>query len=212
MARIMWGLDGERFFEAGIDRGVLYPPGDAGVPWNGLKAVRETPNGGEALPYYIDGYKYANISAAEEFAATLEAFSSPYEFSLCDGSARVASGLYATQQPRKPFGLSYRTKVGNDINGVDNDYKIHLVYNALASATGRANASISDSVSPLALSWNITSRPPLSVGYKPTAHLVIHTRDVDPEILQAIENLLYGDEVSSAGLPTQADLIALMSA
>lgn len=210
MARLIWGADGERFFEAGVDRGVLYIPGQAGVPWNGLKAVKESPSGGEPQPFYLDGLKYANVSAAEEFAATLDAFSSPRQFAECDGTKQLAAGLFATQQPRKPFGLSYRTTVGNDLSGLSGGHKIHLVYNALAAPSGRDNNSLSNSTDPLDLSWSISTRPPIGLGYKPTAHLVIHTADLSPEVLEAIEDAIYGDDISVPSLPSQSDVIQIL--
>jgi hypothetical protein len=211
MAKLIWGADGERFFEAGVDRGALYVPGLPGVAWNGLKAVKESPSGGDPQPYYIDGLKYANIAAAEEFNASLEAFSSPPEFAVCDGNVRLAAGLIATQQPRKAFGLSYRTRIGNDLLGTNLGYKIHLVYNALASPTSRENSSMSNSISPMDLSWDISTRPPRAMGYKPTAHFVIDTRDLSAYKLRALEKMLYGDETTTPTLPSQADIIALLS-
>jgi len=210
MARLEWGVTGERVFETGVDRGVLYIPGQPGVPWNGLKAVRESPSGGSPEPYYLDGMKYANVATAEEFNATLEAFSSPVEFAECDGSKQLAAGLFATQQPRKSFGLSYRTQVGNDLNGFDG-YKIHLVYNALATASGRANATVSNSVDPMDLSWEITTRPPIADGYRPTAHLVISTKDIPSLVLLDLEEALYGAIATTPSLPSQADIIAMLS-
>lgn len=211
MTKLIWGAAGERTFEAGVDRGVLYVPGIAGVPWNGLKAVRESPSGGEPQPYYLDGLKYANVASAEEFNASIEAFSSPREFAVCDGRKQLAAGLFASQQPRKSFGLAYRTRVGNDINGLDNGYKIHLVYNALAAATGRENGTTTQSLTPLNLSWSISTRPPLATTYKPTAHFVISTKDLDLEVLADLEDILYGTAGSNAYLPTQAELITLLS-
>lgn len=211
MTRLIWGADGERSFEAGVDRGVLYVPGLAGVPWNGLKAVKESPSGGDPQPYYLDGLKYANISSAEEFHATLDAFSSPPEFAVCDGRVQLAAGLFATEQPRKSFDLSYRTRVGNDINGVDGGYKIHLVYNALAAAAGRENSTLTGSIDPMGLSWDISTRPPRVQGYKPTAHLVIQTRDLDPVKLGALETVLYGDEATTPSLPSQSEIVGLLA-
>lgn len=211
MTRLIWGADGERFFEAGVDRGVLYMAGIPGVPWNGLKAVSESPSGGSPEPYYIDGMKYANVATAEEFNATLEAYSSPIEFAACDGSLQLAAGLFATQQPRKSFGLSYRTTVGDDISGLGGGHKIHLVYNALASPSGRSNNSMGQEVDPLGLSWNISTRPPIATGYKATAHLVIETRELDPTVLLELEDALYGNLATTPSLPTQAEIIALLS-
>jgi len=211
MSKLVWGAAGTRIFEAGVDRGVLYVPGLAGVPWNGLKSVNEAPDGGDPQPFYLDGMKYANISSEEDFSATLEAFSSPPEFAVCDGSKQLAAGLFATQQPRQSFGLSYRTRVGNDIKGLDLGYKIHLVYNAMASAAGRDNNTTSRSIDPTNLSWGISTRPPVVTGYRPTAHLVIHTKDVDPAKLEALEVALYGDLTTTPSLPTQAEVAALLT-
>lgn len=210
MTKLIWGAAGERFFEAGVDRGVLYVPGFIGVAWNGLKAVNEAPTGGEPQPYYIDGFKYANIATAEEYNATLEAFSSPPEFAICEGSIQLAAGLFATQQPRKSFGLSYRTQVGNDLSDVAG-HKIHLVYSALAAPAGRSNSSIGTSTDPLELSWDISTRPPLSTGYKPTAHLVIHTAKLTAPQLIALETIIYGDANTAPSLPDQDVIIGLLT-
>lgn len=210
MTELIWGAAGERFFEAGVDRGVLYLSGLAGVAWNGLKAVNETPTGGEPQPYYIDGFKYANVAVAEEFNATIEAYSSPDEFAVCDGEVQLAAGLFATQQPRKPFGLSYRTQVSNDVIGIAG-YKIHLVYSALSSPSSRSNSSIGSSIEPMGLSWNISTTPPLAVGYKSTAHLVINTLDLTALQLMSIETLLYGDANTEPTLPDQSTIIGLLT-
>lgn len=210
MAKLIWGAAGSRTFEAGIDRGVLYIPGQAGVPWNGLRAVKEAPTGGEPQPYYIDGMKYANVATSEEFVATLDAYSSPLEFASCDGSKMLAAGLFVTQQPRRSFGLSYRTLFGDDISGLSG-HKIHLVYNALASPTGRDNNTTATVVDPMELSWGITTRPPKATGFKPTAHMVIQTKDLEPEILEALETALYGDDATTPSLPTQQEIIAILS-
>lgn len=212
MSRLIWGAVGERFYEAGADRGVLYLPNAAGVPWNGLKSVQESPTGGEPTPYYIDGLKYQNIAAAEEFEATLEAFSSPPEFGVCDGTAAIQNGLFITQQPRKSFGLSYRSRVGNDIDGLDLGYKIHLVYGALAAPSSRSNSTLSDSTSPLGLSWKITTTPPVLAAYKPSAHMVVDSRFTPALLLSELEDILYGSDVTSARLPYITELLALFTA
>lgn len=211
MAKLVWGADGTRTFEAGVDRGVLYLPGVAGVAWGGIKSIKENPTGGDPVPYYYDGLKYANVAVSEEYNATLSAMSAPVEFNACDGTARLAAGLFATQQPRQEFGLSYRTRVGNDLKGVDNAYKIHLVYNALAAPSARDNSSTSDMVDPMDLSWNISTRPPTAVNYRPTAHLVIQTADLTTARLAALEKVLYGDANTTPTMPTQAALITLLS-
>jgi hypothetical protein len=144
VARLDWSAIGERFYETGIDRGVLYV-GEDGFVWPGLISITESPSGGDAKPFYLDGIKYLNISAAEEFEGTINAFFAPAEFNACDGTVSVHNGLFATQQPRKPFGLSYRTRVGNDIDGAEHAYKVHLVYNALAAPSERENSTLNDS-------------------------------------------------------------------
>lgn len=211
MPRIAWGSTGERFFEAGVDRGVLYLPGQTGVPWNGLKAVSESPEGGEPRPYYVDGYKYINVASAEEFKATISAFGAPREFAECDGTKSIHNGLFATQQPRKPFGLSYRTLVGDDIRGSDNARKIHLVYNALAAPSTRENATLGNSATPLALSWGVTTTPPKITGLRPTAHFVIDSRLTPAGLMTEIEDILYGSDILSASLPSVEDLIELFN-
>lgn len=211
MARLTWSATGERFFETGVDRGVLYVGSDPGVAWTGLISVSESPIGGEAKPFYMDGIKYLNLSSAEEFAATINAFASPPEFGPCDGTVSIQNGLYITQQPRKSFGLSYRTKLGNDIDGPDHAYKIHLVYNALAAPSDRSNNTLTDSPDPTALSWGITTLPPAITGYRPTAHFVIDSRLTLEATLASLEDILYGNEIAAARLPTVAELIALFS-
>lgn len=212
MTRLSWGSIGNRYFEAGVDRGVLYVGDNPGVPWNGLKAVNEAPSGGEPKPYYIDGFKYLNVASAEEYAATLEAFSAPPEFGVCDGTVGLQAGLFATQQPRKQFHLSYRTRVGNDIEGADHGSKIHLVYNALAKPSSRNNQTHGGSVSPLGLSWGITTNPPKATGFKPTAHFVIDSRYTPASIMSLIEGVLYGSNAANARFPTVAELITLFDA
>lgn len=212
MTRLAWGAHGERYFEAGTDRGVLYLSGVPGVPWNGLKAVNESPEGGEPRPYYIDGFKYLNVATAEEFKATLEAFSSPLEFARCDGTKSIHNGLFATQQPRVPFSLSYRTLVGNDFQGIDHGYKVHVVYNCLAAPASRNNQTVGTGVTPLGLSWAITTTPPKMTGLKPTAHMVIDSRLTPPALMAQIEDILYGSEDADPRLPDAAELLALFGA
>jgi len=211
MPRLTWGDPGERYFEAGVDLGVLYPPVGDGVAWSGLISVDESPSGGEARPFYQDGIKYLNLSSAEEFAATINAFAAPLEFNPCDGIAGLQNGLFATQQPRKPFGLSYRTQVGNDLVGVQFAYKIHLVYNALAAPSQRTNSTQTDSPQPTTLSWAISTLPPAMTGVRPTAHLVIDSRYATTANLNEVEDLIYGSPSAAARLPTPAELIAIFA-
>lgn len=212
MTRLVWGLPGERFYETGIDRGSLYLMGsEPGVAWNGLTAVKENPSGGQPKPFYIEGQKYINLSGVEEFEATIEAFSSPKEFGVCDGTAQLLKGLYATQQPRRSFGLSYRTRVGNDIQGVDHGYKLHLVYGALAAPSGVTYGTISDTNDPTTFSWSITTLPPIVPGYKPTAHFVIDSREADISALTELEDVLYGTNLTPPRLPTIEELFAIFA-
>jgi hypothetical protein len=209
MSRLLWNTAGERLFETGVDRGVLYPTDDLGYAWNGLISVAEAPTGGDAKAYYLDGVKFLNVSTAEEFEATLEAFSSPAEFAACEGVAQVQNGLFVSQQRRKSFGLTYRTLVGNDIDGLDHGYKIHIVYNALAAPAERNNATMGDSITPTTLSWQITTRPPAMINYKPTAHFVVDTRYAPKALLQSIESILYGSSTTPPRLPNSFELMGL---
>lgn len=210
MTRLSWGTPGERFYETGVDRGVLFI-GGVGYAWSGLVSVAESPSGGEARPYYIDGFKYANVSAAEEYEATIQAFSAPREFGPCDGSSEVYQGLIATQQPRRPFDFSYRTKIGNDVDGADHGYKIHLVYNALAAPSQRTNTTLGQENGPQTLSWAITTTAPMASGLKPTSHFIIDSRTTPDTTLEEIEIWLYGDDIAGPSMPTVSELLALFS-
>lgn len=211
--KLFWSNTGERFFEAGIDRGVLYRKDHAGVVWNGLISVSENASGGEAKPYYIDGYKYAEASSLEEYESTIEAFTYPEEFEECDGSAAMANGLRITQQFRKPFGISYRTRIGNDINGLDHGYKLHIVYNARATPSERAYAALNESPEASSFSWDVTTRPKKfedpSFGVKYGSHIVLDSRVVYPWAMEAVEKVLYGTESSDPRLPEPQELLAL---
>ena len=212
MTRLVWGETGTRNFEAGVDRGVLYPPSSSvGVPWNGLTSVNERPLGGDSSPYYHDGVKYMQIARAEEFEATIEAYSAPSEFASCDGTSAIYLGLYLTQQPRKQFGFSYRTLIGNDLDSTSHGYKIHIVYNALAKPSSRANYTISNSPDAMSLSWDITTVPIAITGFKPTSHIVISSLVATSAHLIAVENILYGTSGVSPKLITVAELIAIFS-
>lgn len=211
MPRITWGAPGTRFYETGVDRGVLYVGALPGVPWNGLTGVSIGSSGGEAQPYYLDGVKYLNISSAEEFQATISAYTYPDEFSVCDGSARVRSGLYVTQQRRKSFGLSYRTMVGND-QSADHGYKIHIVYDALAGPSGIDHKTVGESIDPGDFSWTVTTKPPVISGYSRTSHVVIDSRDTDPVTLAALEDILYGTDIHDARLPDFDEMVVLFDA
>lgn len=211
MTRLSWGTPGERFYEAGVDRGVAYVD-NVGYAWNGLLSVQEKSSGGTPDPYYFDGFKYIQIASAEEFEATLSAISSPREFGLCDGSYELASGLIITQQRRKQFGLSYRTRIGNDVDGTDHGYKIHLVYNALAAPSERTNSTTSSSgQDPVSMSWDITTNPPALSGSRPTAHFIVDSTRTDPTVLANLEDILYGLDTVPPTMPTPAELVALFA-
>jgi hypothetical protein len=208
MTALVWGSVGQRYFESGVDRGVLYPKVGPGVAWSGLKSISENPNGGSPTPFYADGYKYLNLASAEEFAVTLEAFSAPQEFAACDGTQSVLNGLFITQQRRQPFGLAYRTRIGNDVDGTEHGYKLHLIYNALASASGRNYQSIGASSEPSALSWQITTTPPEVTGYRPSAHFIIDSRYTPKVLMNQFEGMLYGTGSTDAYLPTISQMMA----
>ena len=209
MTRLNWDARGERFYETGVSRGVLYVGDNAGVAWTGLISVDEAPTGGEPRAFYQDGVKYLNLSASEEFAATINAFSSPPEFAPCDGVGAIQNGLFATQQRRRAFGLSYRTLIGNDTEGRAKGYKIHLVYNALAAPSQVSRATLSDNVDPTRLSWSVTTLPPSLSGLKPTAHFVIDSRYTPAGLMKHIEDILYGTSEQAPRLPPASEVVAL---
>ena len=199
MAKIVWDKTGERFYETGVDHGVLYPIQtgglfNKGVAWNGLSSVTESPSGAEATAIYADNIKYLNLISAEEFGATVEAYTYTEEFGECDGSATIATGVYAGQQNRKLFGLCYRTQVGNDVDGSDHGYKLHLIYNCQAAPSERAYTTINDSPEAIAFSWEVTTTPVSVPDHKPTACITIDSTKADPDCLAALELILYGKD------------------
>lgn len=223
MSRIVWDQTGERYYETGVKQGVLYPIDDKGayskgVAWNGLTAVTESPSGAEATPLYADDIKYLNLMSAEDFGATIEAYTYPDEFAECDGSAEIAKGITAGQQNRKVFGLCYRTAFGNDTDGTDYGYKLHLVYNALASPSDKAYATINDSPEAITFSWEVTTTPVTIPGFKPSASLTINSTQIDPDKLKELEDILYGkdpagadsDDGVEARLPLPEEIMALV--
>lgn len=209
MAEIVWGAVGQRFYESGVDRGVLYPRNGNGVPWDGLISVDESPDGGTPTAFYADGYKYLNLASAEEFKANVTAYSAPVEFGRCDGTHQIHKGLFVTQQRREPFNFSYRTKIGNDVDGLEHGYKIHLVYNALASPTSRANKTQSDSPEAINLSWEITTTPPDISGYRPSAHFVVDSRLTPEAIFSQFEAMIYGTVSTEPFMPTIGQVMEL---
>lgn len=210
MTKLLWGQTGQKFFEAGVERGVLYPKGAAGVAWTGLVAVAESPTGGEAQPYYMDGIKHQNRASNEEWAGTLEAFSYPPEFALCDGTSEIYEGLFAAHQRRQSFGLSYRTRIGNDVNQ-DLGYKIHIIYNVLAAPSEMANETLRENPDPQTFSWALTAKPVPVTGLRPTAHLIIDSTRSQASTIAALEDFLYGTGSTDPVLPTPLDILALYS-
>lgn len=194
MPQLVWNETGTRLFEAGVDRGVLYTSDGTGVAWNGLLAVKESPSGGEPTAYYLDGVKYLNTASRKEFQGSIEAYTYPDEFAEYDGWEILDNGLAVDEQQRKPFGLSYRTLLGNDIAGQDLGYKIHLVYNALATPTEKEYSTISEELDPLTFSWDFTTTPVKAEGLTPLSHLVVDSTKTNPTQLRFIEDYIYGKE------------------
>lgn len=217
MSKLVWDQTGERLYETGVKQGVLYPQGTdgkypKGVAWNGLTTVTESPSGAEATPLYADDIKYLNLISTEELGGTIEAYTYPDEFAECDGSAAIATGVYIGQQPRKTFGLSYRTTLGNDVDSNAHGYKLHLVYGALASPSEKAYATINDSPEAITFSWEFSTTPVNVNGFKPTANIVIDSTKVKAENLANLEKILYGDTDTEARLPLPDEVATIMSA
>lgn len=212
MSRLEWGTTGDRRFETGVDRAVLYPPNLDGVAWNGIVSVSETPTGGDSQSFHYDGVVYYTKIAPEDFSANLQAYSYPDEFELCDGTAEIMSGLYAKYQPRRSFGLSYRTRIGNDVDGVDHGYKIHILYNVMAEPSPVNYQSVSKDPEAQLFSWNLTAVPELVPGFRPTAHYIVDTTKTRESVVIALENLLYGSPANQPFLPSGVELKALFEA
>ena len=219
MAKLVWDKTGDRLYETGVKNGVLYIPTSGvyskGVAWNGLTAVTESPSGAEATALYADDTKYLSLMSTEEFGATIEAYTYPDEFAACDGSAELADGVMIGQQKRSTFGLCYKTTIGNDTEGNDHGYKLHIIYGAMAKPSERAYASINDSPEAITFSWEITTTPVNVTGAKPTASLVIDSTKADPSKLAALEDVLYGKDGEPANeprLPLPDEIKSLMTA
>lgn len=217
--KLEWDKSGEHLFETGVDRGVLYPQAadgtyPKGVAWNGLTSVSESPSGADANALWADNIKYLNLYSAEEFGATIEAYTYPDEFAELDGSAEVAPGAMIGQQNRKAFGLCYRTVLGNDIQGNDYGYKIHIIYGAQASPSEKSYETINDSPDAITFSWELNTTPVPVTGHKPTASIVIDSTKCDAAKLTALEEILYGTSGQSgtdARLPLPAEVISTLS-
>ncbi len=219
---LSWDEVGERQYETGIDRGVLYPQVSGeypkGVAWNGLTGVTESPSGAEATPIWADNIKYLNLRSAEEFGGTITAYMSPEEFDACDGEDEIAGGVTIGQQTRQAFGLCYRTKIGNDTDGEDHGYKLHLVYGATVTPSERAYATVNDSPEAIELSWTFDTVPVNVKGFKPTSIVTIDSTTTDSAKLKALEAILYGTPAATEGgtatearLPLPDEIITLMS-
>lgn len=224
MAKLVWDKPSERFYETGVKNGVLYVQGTGGtypkgVAWNGLTAVTESPSGAEPTPLYADDIKYLNLLSTEEFGATIEAYTYPDEFAECDGSKSLADGVYIGQQARKAFGMCYKTTLGNDTEGNDHGYKLHIIYGALAAPSEKAYETINDSPEAITFSWEISTTPVNVKGSKPTATIVIDSTKANPEKLAALEVILFGaDAPNGEGtgtdprLPLPDEIATLMTA
>lgn len=207
MSKLVWDKSGERLFETGVSKGVLYPIQTGGTyakgfAWNGLSAVTESPSGAEATPIYADNIKYLNLLSTEEFKATIEAYTYPDEFAECDGSANLANGVAIGQQARKMFGLCYRTEIGNDVDGNEHGYKLHLIYGAMAAPSEKAYTTINDSPEATSFSWEVSTTPVNVDGFKPTASITIDSTKADAQKLAALEVILYGKDATA---PEQND-------
>lgn len=214
MAKLTWDDTGKRFYETGVKQGVLYPQAEGGtypkgVAWNGLISVTESPSGAEPTPLYADDIKYLNLVSAEEYGATIEAYTYPDEFAECDGSAELVPGVTVGQQNRKTFGLSYKTTLGNDVAGNEYGYKLHLIYGAMAAPSEKGYATINDSPEAITFSWEVSTTPVSVTGLKPTASITIDSTKVDKSKLAKLEAILYGGE-SEARLPLPDEIATLM--
>lgn len=215
MAKLVWDQSGQKFFETGVSNGVLYVSDGQGgykkgVAWNGLISVAENPSGAESNPVYADNIKYLNVISAEEFGATIEAYTYPDEFMECDGSAQVVAGVNIGQQARKSFGICYRTRVGNDVAGDNLGYKIHVIYNCQASPSGKTYSTVNESPEAITFSWEVTTTPVPVEGFRPTATVVFDSTKLEAGKMSAVENALYGTVTEESKLPSIEELLALV--
>ena len=215
MARLIWDEVGQRFFETGVKNGVLYVQDNDGsykngVVWNGLTAVTESPSGAEETPLYADDVKYLTLRSAEEFGATVEAYTYPEEFEQCDGSAAIAAGVTIGQQARRAFGLCYRTSVGNDIQGQNYSYKLHLIYGCTVAPSEKSYSTINDNPEAITFSWELSTVPVPVDGFSPTASLVIDASKVDEGKMQLLEDALFGDETNEAKLLLPNEMMEML--
>ena len=216
MSKIVWDAVGDHIFETGVRNGVLYLKDidgayNTGVAWNGLTSVSESPEGAEVTDLYADDIKYLSLMSAENFKATIEAYTYPVEFEECDGSATIANGVVIGQQSRKPFGLCYRTSIGNDTDGNEHGYKLHIVYGCQASPSEKQYSTINDSPDAVTFSWEVSTTPVNVTGKKPAATLVIDSTKADKAKLTALEAILYGSEEKEPRLPLPDEIATLMT-
>lgn len=217
MSILKWDQTGEREYYTGVEKGVLYPLSTdgtypKGVAWNGLISVTETPSGAEPTALHANNRKYGNLYSTEEFGGTIEAYTYPDEFAVCDGSATLAAGVRIGQQKRKPFGFSYKNNIGNDTDGTAHGYELHIVYNAMVSPSEKTHTTINDSPEAETMSWEFTTTPVEIAGFEPSAHISFKSTDVDAEKLTALEAILYGSESEEARLPLPDEIATLFTA
>lgn len=217
MSKLVWDQDASRLYETGVSKGVLYDRGDDGlykdgVAWNGLTGVTESPSGAEPTDLYADNMKYLSIRSAEEFGATITAYTYPDEFAIFDGSAEITKGVMIGQQARKSFGFCYQTILGNDVKLNDYGYKIHIIYGCTASPSEKAYSTVNDSPEAIEFSWELSTTPVTVEGFMPTATVVIDSTQADPTKLAALEKILYGDEENEPRLPLPDEIKTLMEA
>ena len=216
--RLVWDAVGERLFETGVKQCVLYPIDkvsgtyNKGVAWNGVTSVSESPSGAEATDLYADDAKYLSLLSAETFGCTVEAYTYPEEFEACDGTAQLTAGVTIGQQARSVFGLCYRTTVGNDVDGNDHGYKLHIIYGCKATPSEKSYSSINDSPEAITFSWTVNTTPVSVEGFKPTASLVIDSTKVDKSKLSKLEDVLYGSELADPRLPLPNEIVTILTA
>ena len=217
MAKLTWDDTGKKIFETGVDRGVVYPMSstgtyDNGEAWNGLTAVNESPSGAEATKLWANNGQYGELRSEEEFGFTIEAYTYPDGFAACNGEKELVEGVSVAQQTRQKFGFSYRSLLGNDVQGTDYGYLLHLVYGATANPSEKSRATVNDSPEAQTMSWECSTTPVAVPDMKPTAHIIINSTKVDPDCLEALEKKLYGDEsAGTATLPLPAEVKTLMT-
>ena len=215
MSKLVWDAVGEKLYETGVSNGVLYVQSagayPAGVPWNGLISVTESPEGAEPEALWADNIKYVNLMSAETFGATIEAYTYPDEFNACDGSAALATGVMVGQQARKPFGLVYKTRIGNDTEGDALGYKLHIIYGCTASPSEKGYQTVNDSPEAITFSWEVSTTPVPVTGFRPSATLVLDSTQVSAANMKAVEDVLFGSETLTASLPLPDAILALIT-